>query len=202
MKPDICHIVENATVTFTKKGGQGVLIRNQMILTASHCIDISTEGEMALGDYYIEEINTSKGYFKVSPISLDPLSDIAILGGMDSQEFYDEFIQFEEYGRSTTPVKICRNKLEAGKGFTIFIYSHEKKWITGNAWVGDSESEFIWFRADEPVKRGTSGSGIFNENGELVGIVSRVSELDFSGSAPRPLLALPVWVCRNIYLKY
>ena len=56
----------------------------------------------------------------------------------------------------------------------------------------------IWIKGDEPIKGGTSGSGVFNEKGELVGIVSRTSEQDFSGGAPRPLLALPVWTSRKI----
>jgi hypothetical protein len=201
MKPYIFPKVEKATVTLTKKGGQGILIRNQMILTACHCLDYSTTGDMALGEYFIEEIITHKGILKVSPIFLDPVADIAVLGGLDGQEFYEEFTQFEEFCRNTPPVKICRNRLEIGEKFRIFIYTHKKKWITGFAGLGIHGSHMLWVKSDEAIKGGTSGSGIINEKGELVGVVSWTSEMDYSGSAPRPLLSLPVWVCRKIYSR-
>lgn len=51
MKSDIFSKVENATITITKRGGQGILIRNQMILTACHCIDYSLTGGI-LSFYY------------------------------------------------------------------------------------------------------------------------------------------------------
>jgi hypothetical protein len=199
MKPDISQKVENATVTLTKKGGQGILIRNQMILTACHCIEYSIAGTMALGEYYLEGILTKKGNLKVTPIFLDPVADIAVLGGLDGQEFYEEYNQFEEFCRNTPPVKICRNKLEVDKKFKIFIYTHEKKWITGIASLGIPGSHMLWIKADEAIKGGTSGSGVINEIGEIVGIVSWTSEQDFTGGAQRPLLALPLWVCRKIY---
>jgi len=199
MKFNIFQKVENATVTLTKKGGQGILIRNQMILTACHCIGYSITGDMALGEYYLEEIMTQKGNLKVSPIFLDPVADLAVLGGLDGQEFYEEFIKFEEFCGNTASIRICRDKLEVGKKFKIFIYTHEKKWITGFASMGIHGSHMLWIKADEAIKGGTSGSGVCNEKGEIVGIVSWTSEQDFSGGAPQPLLALPVWVCRKIY---
>jgi S1-C subfamily serine protease len=57
----------------------------------------------------------------------------------------------------------------------------------------------LWVKSDEVIKGGTSGSGVINEKGEIVGIVSWTSEQDLSGGAPRPILALPVWLCRKIY---
>ncbi len=199
MKSDIFSKVENATITLVKKGGQGILIRNQMILTACHCIDYSTTGEMIFGNYSIEEIETQKGNLTVSPLCLEPVKDIGVLGTPDRQEFYEDSLQFEEFCRNSTPIKICRDKLEVSKKFKIFIYSHEKKWISGSAELGNLGSPILWIKTDEPIKWGTSGSGIINEKGEIVGIVSWTSEINYSGGAPRPLLSLPVWLCRQIY---
>ena len=199
MKTEYFSRIENATISILKKGGQGILIRNQMILTACHCLDYSLSGDMVLGEYFIEEIGTKSGNFKVAPMAIEPINDIAALGVVDSQEFYDEYLQFEEFCNNTPPIKICRDKLDAGKKFKIYIYGHEKKWITGYAMLSLPESPMIVIQADEPIKGGTSGSGIINENGEIVGIVSNASEGEYNGIAPRPLLALPVWLCRKIY---
>lgn len=199
MKTEIFTRIENATVTLLKKGGQGILIKNQIILTACHCVDYTLSGDMVLGEYYIEEIVTKLGKFKVAPLAIEPINDIAALGELDSQEFYDEVRLYEEFCNNTPPIKICRNKLKLGEKFMVFIYSHERKWITGHAMLMFPESPMIVIEADEPIKGGTSGSGIINEKGEIVGIVSNASEQAYNGNAPRPLLALPVWICRKIY---
>ncbi len=55
--------------------------------------------------------------------------------------------------------------------------------------------------ADEEIKSGASGGPILNDAGELVGLVSHSSvpkgnEKCDAGCA-LPLLALPVWVCKE-----
>lgn len=199
MKTDIFSIIEMATITIPQKGGQGILVKNQMILTAAHCVDYSLSGGMVLGDYYIEEIKTQSGNLKVTPLCIEPLSDIAVLGALDNQEFFSEVEQFDEFCRNTQPIRICRTKLEVAKKYKIFIFSHEKKWITGYAQLVAPESYTFMIEPDEQIKGGTSGSAIVNEKGEIVGIVSNCSESDEPvGGAPRPHLTLPVWICRLI----
>jgi len=41
--------VAKATVTLLRKGGQGVLVSSNLILTAAHCINYECEGGMVLG---------------------------------------------------------------------------------------------------------------------------------------------------------
>jgi len=201
MDSKIFSKIENATVTLTKKRGQGILVRNNMILTAAHCIDFTTTGEMVLGEYFIEDIETKLGNYKVSPICLEPMLDIAVLGGVDEQDLNEWSEQFKEFCEHTPPIKICRSKFEIQKEFKIYIYSHEKKWITGYAVLVRPDAPALWIKADKPIKGGTSGSGIVNEKGEIVAIVSNAAKQSSDGIAPRPLLALPVWVCREIYKK-
>ena len=200
MKADIFSKIEKATITLIKKGGQGVLIKNQMILTAAHCIEYSFSGSMVLGGYdFYQEIETRTGKFYVSPIAVEPVNDIALLGAPDNQERYIEYEKFDNFCTNTEPILICKNNLEVGKKFKVFIYTHELKWITGYAKLGFPDSPMLWVEANQQVKCGTSGSAIVNEQGEIVGIVSSFSETEKSdGSSPRPLLALPVWICRQI----
>jgi hypothetical protein len=196
-KTDPFSKIENATITLPNKGGQGILVKNQMILTAAHCVDYVLTGGMVLGDYYIEEIKTRSGNLKVAPFCIEPLSDIAVLGALDEQECNSEFQQFDDFCRNTKPIKICRTKLEVYNKFKIF--SHKKKWITGYAQIVIPESHMLSVEVDEKIEGGLSGSAIVNEKGEIVGIVSNFSENVIPyGCAPRPHLTLPVWICHQI----
>lgn len=47
--------VEKATVALQGKGGQGVLVGGNLILTAAHCVTFSLEGYMTMGDPYMEK---------------------------------------------------------------------------------------------------------------------------------------------------
>ena len=59
----------------------------------------------------------------------------------------------------------------------------------------------IWVETEEKIEGGTSGSPIVNDKGELVGIVSSSPEGNlqkYSGLAPLPRVALPVWIYKII----
>ena len=201
MRTEMFSKIEKATVTLIKRVARGVLIKNNMILTASHCVNYDIRGKIDItqGVNYIEEIITWSGKLKVQPLSIEAVSDIAVLGSLDDQEFYSDYEQFEEFCRNTSPIKISRRKFEVNKKFKIFIFTHKKTWISGFAYISFPESQTLLIEPNAPIKRGTSGSGIFDEKGELVGIVNRTSLEKNFGMASRPLLTLPVWICRKIY---
>jgi V8-like Glu-specific endopeptidase len=195
--------IEKATVRITKLGGQGVLVGGNMILTAAHCFDYSLTGGMVLGDYYIEEIKIKRGkILKVAPLAIEPLTDIAALGSVDVQEFGEESINFEEFCEKTKPVHLCLKEFELFQTFTVYINSHESKWISGTATLTYKDAPMLSLETEEVIKSGTSGSPIVNEMGELVGIISHISSdlapIKHNGTAPRPHLALPVWLVHNI----
>ena len=199
MKPKLYKSIEEATITLLKKGGQGILVKNKMILTASHCVSYDLSGRMALGGYYSERLETNSGYCIAVPIFIEPVSDIAVLGPVDDQELFNEYKLFNDFCSITTPVKICREKLEVGKKFRIFIFTHKKEWITGSAKLVLPDCPMLWIEVDEQIKGGTSGSAVVNEDGQIVGIVSTCSfNGPCDGNIPRPLLSLPVWICRRI----
>jgi len=197
--------VEKATVVLLRKGrrrGQGVLVNGNLIVTAAHCVTFSIKGGMALRDYYIEEIKTKDGaVLKVRPIAIEPLSDIAVLGGLDDQEFPEEVVAFEDFCEHTKGVPLFKGTWMFEESFKVYVYTHEGNWLEGKAtnWGARDESSF-WLETDEPIKGGTSGSPIINEEGELVGVVCNAPEnvSPSHGSAPRPHLTLPTWICRQI----
>lgn len=188
--------IEAAVVNLVGKGGQGVLVPGGFILTAAHCLEFNCEGGMVLaGDYFIEEVKTSLGKIKAAPAAIEPISDIAVLGALDNQTFGREADAFENFCRRVKPLMVSRRKLP--REFRVYVYTHERTLIEGVARrVGDDAVLFITTRAQ--IHGGTSGGPIVDEAGEIVGIASNFSDGDSCGTAPRPHLALPAWVCRKI----
>jgi hypothetical protein len=207
--------IEAATVTVTNKGGRGVLVDvgantkfglNLLVLTAAHCIDWKCDGEMALRDFFLEEIESRTGKFRLAPEAVEPVSDVAALMTPDGQEpdFQEDLVAFEEFCEKTAPLHLCTDDLKLFQPFPVFIYTHEHKWVGGTGRLARENAPSLWVEFDGPIKRGTSGSAIVNEAGEIVALVSisggRAINGDVdniensSGPQPRPHLALPVWL--------
>jgi hypothetical protein len=200
MEPKAFKKIEKATVKLTKKGGQGILVNNHYILTAAHCIDYTLNGAMAMGEYFLEELKTHAGIITSAPVFVDPCSDIALLSEPDGQELITQWEQYDEFCMNTSPIKISKMKLEVGKKYNIFIFCHEKRWITGSAQIFNPHSHFINVKANEQIKGGTSGSAIVDEMGEIIGVVSHFIETSgpCEGAAPYIPLCLSVWAKRLI----
>ena len=200
--------VENATVAFTRQGGQGVLVTGNLILTAAHCVDFALTGGMVLGDHYVEGIRTKTGVnLKVSPRAVEPLSDIAALGPLDDQECPNEADGFEWFCELTKPIPLFTGTLAFRESINVYVFTHKGTWLKGKVTQYSTETfHRVCLETEEPIEGGTSGSPVINEAGELVVIVSN-SGNDPAGptggyvgieGAPRPNLTLPRWICRQI----
>lgn len=197
----------DATVKLPRLGSQGVLVPGGFILTAAHCIEWSTSGGMALGDYCLEPILTkSGGRFRVSVDAVEPVADIAVLGAADEQTFSDDADAFESFCETTAAVPIC---VDDFKGTTLgeeeqsvlaHVLTHRGTWIEADV----SEPGFgpagygAWLKAKKKISSGTSGGPIVNDAGHLLGVVSWSGEKTFNGAFPRPHRALPVWIWDRI----
>ena len=110
--------VEAATVrvnlpTDERGQGQGVYVGEHYILSAAHCFEYDTTGGIILGDYVIFDVQTPDGkQLKVSPVFLDPCSDLALLGPCDSQEFSEWEEDFCEWCDAVEPVPIRSRALD------------------------------------------------------------------------------------------
>ncbi len=142
---------------------------------------------------------------KVAPLAVEAVTDIAVLGSLDGQEFSKEAEDFEKFCEDTKPVPLCRREdFVLFQKFQVHIYTHKGTWVTGSAMLCREDAQAFSVESDEQIEGGTSGGPIIDDSGELVGIVSNFSmatdaKHKSSGSTPRPHLALPVWVCRRIF---
>jgi S1-C subfamily serine protease len=197
-------MVADATFTIhTEKDGPGqcVLVEGRLILTAAHCVEWDCEGGMTLGDWHLSKIQTGTGDFTASVLAVEPVSDIAVLGCPDGQEFSEKEAAFDELCRSITPVKLLQHAPEIDKRFPVWIRTHLKTWVAGTATYYGSNSTFS-YETDSLILPGTSGGPIVNHEGDLVGVVSHGPEQAREGkcgaSAGLLPLALPVWVIARI----
>ncbi len=199
---EIIEKVQRATVTLINKGGRGVLVPNNMILTAAHCILYNTEGQMALGEYFLEDVLTITGKIKVTPIAVEPVSDIAVLGQIDGQESPEDMSTYNDFSKGIIPIPLCFDDYIIREPFPVHVYTHKGKWIKGEAMLCTKNGEQLWVDFSEQIEPGSSGSPIVNDAGKLVGIVSHSSfnegQSNSDGLAPRPHLVLPVWICNRI----
>ena len=192
---------DRAIVRLPKLGGHGVLVPGGMILTAAHCIDFSTTGGMVLGDHFIEEIETHIGRIKARPMIVEPVTDVAVLGCPDDQFFPDDADTFEKFCETTIPITLARQRIKYRHPFEVRIRDKDGTWMNGIAETFNQSSPMLWIASDREIKGGASGGPILNTAGELVAIISNSSSPSAEksiGRCPRPLKALPVWICQEI----
>ena len=196
--------IARACVTVVKHDGgrgRGVLVPGNIILTAAHCVAYTTEGALGLGDVCIVEVETRQGPLHTQLLAVEPVGDIAVLGALDGQEFWDETQALDEFCATTPPVPVWLDALPLLQPFPMYIYTHRGQWLQGRAQLSSHEVPSLWIEMPEQLEAGTAGSPIVTERGALIGIVSMAtSESPHGGvgSQPRPHLALPVWVIRRI----
>jgi hypothetical protein len=182
--------------TKERGSGQCVLVEGGHIITAAHCVDWECEGRMALGEFCLSKIRTGSGTLIASTLAVEPVNDIAVLGAPDDQSLPDEALAFDEFVEGTSPVKLQRLPPQVRTPFPVWIRTHIKTWVAGEAtyYFG---SKFAYKTGSE-ICGGTSGGPIVNSVGELVGVVSHSTTSCVQGKyvcdAGLLSLALPVWV--------
>jgi hypothetical protein len=194
-------IVEKATVWLIKYGGQGILVNGNLIITAAHCVEYGLPSEMIYGDFYVQEIETWQGKrLKVTPLFIEPITDMAVLGFNDYIVFPQDATLFDKFCETIKPIPLYMiDQKRLFYELPVFIYYQKGGWVTGTATGNFNTSPIFTIVADQHIIRGTSGGPIVNEAGELVAIVSNFSQTGvYDGTAPSPYLILPPWLSWRI----
>ena len=130
--------IEQATITVktaARGSGRGFLVGGDLIVTAAHCTDFSTDSSMPLGDFYLQIVETRLGKCLLTPYAVEPVADVAVLGAPDNQEpaFGKNVELFESFCEETTPLRLCTEEFELFEPFPVYVFTHEGDWIRGSA---------------------------------------------------------------------
>jgi S1-C subfamily serine protease len=160
-----------------------------------------------LGDFFLVTIIAADGSrLKGQVVAVEPVSDIAVIGSLDSQDFPNEADAFDEFVDSTEGLILSADEFPFGEGFPVHIFTHKEEWISGSATQWCENAQTLFVETSPAVSGGTSGSAVLNDRGEVVGVVSTASEPadetedvgTNDGKCARPCHSLPVWVWQAI----
>lgn len=200
--------VAKATIQFLPHGGQGVLVSGGFVLTASHCLlDPNDEckplrcDHALLNEPIVIEIKTkSAERFKVMPLFVDAISDVAVLGAPDDPDLFEESRLFQQLCNSVVPAQISRRIMDPGETCKAWIHTHDQGWVEAEA-TADLNG-FMMFTTKKQIASNTSGGPIVDEDGKILGVVSESSDCDetmASGRFASAHLYLPVWLSRLVF---
>ena len=209
--PNARHLVSTdhvaaATVRVGLKGeGQGVLVPGNFVLTAAHCVEWTSTGDMTLAEseYLATVSRRNVQPFRLQVVAVEPVSDIAVLGAPDNQEFSDDCDRFEAWLSATAPVPVATPLLTHRESIGVSVFTHAGEWVSGTAThygLGPSNGR-IWVDFATQILAGASGGPVVADDGRLVGLMSHcniVSDGPCNGMMPLAHLALPQWVWRCI----
>jgi len=177
-------------------------IENRLVITAAHCLP---ELPPAHAASFLQErtwkllgtLDGSKEGIPVECLFVNPVADIAVLGGPDSKVFEDSDL-YEELIEAVRPLQI--DKASSGPGWVLSL---ENEWIrtTLELFVSVAGCSL----SIDAVEGGMSGSPILNDAGRAVGVivvgresVSPDDTLTNERCGPQPILTrdLPGWLLR------
>ena len=166
----------------------GVLIDSQTVLTAGHCVDNLFNGQCQYGDCPDDRdfcANTRFAFGWGLKQSLWPLpksqiyhcSRIEKINYRIQQRGWDyALIKLDRPVVGVTPVSLAQTEAQVGQA--VISVSHPlgmpQKISIGSVIAEDMSPNF--FRSDVDTFRGSSGSPLFSEQGELIGLLSQGSE--------------------------
>ncbi|MBA4106061.1 MAG: hypothetical protein C0485_09905 [Pirellula sp.] len=194
--------IVRAIVKLPKLNGLGALLAGEMVITAAHCIGWSLEGGMALGDTYHEEIETASGVrFFTSPIFIDPIADIAVLGPVDDQQpsLRSHYASFCDFSESVSGLKLSTVNPDLFAKIPLRVRTHTGEWNSGYGQFCEPLRRLLFCETSQQIIGGTSGSPILDKNGDVMAVISHGTDMrdgdEFcEGSAGFAARCLPAWV--------
>ena len=75
------------------------------------------------------EIETVHGLLHVAPLALDPVSDIAVLGALDNQEFWEQVLAYQAWCEAVTPANLAIISFPSVGNSADFTWPHLPAWF-------------------------------------------------------------------------
>lgn len=174
---EVYNSYKDAIISLPEKGGTGVFVTGDLIITATHCIQFQTDGSMPLNNQNLSIIQTKNhGTFKANVLYAELINDLAILGPADDQECYDDYSKYLDYCSKVKPMQVYPGKFEElFKKYEAYIFNFEGELLKIKHKKTMPEAQLHFFESENTLKFGYSGSPIVNKHGHVIGIVSNTS---------------------------
>jgi hypothetical protein len=213
LRENIQERVRAATVRLLPRGGQGVLVPGDRILTAAHCVAWANKSGMVWRRELRQSVRTQDGQeFQTEVCAVEPVADIAVLEARTlpqvlqdcNLQLLQDYNVFRNFTARIAAVPLYPHAIPYRDNLPIWVLTPQGHWITGTAARddgSDSPSGQIYLQTQALLENGTSGGPIVDQHGQLVGIVSESpksaahrNQTVYSASGPIPCLALPRWL--------
>ncbi len=132
-------------------------------------------------------------------VFVDPVSDVAVLGGPSHDDLYDELERFEELVNNVPALAVgsvpATPRQDDPKTSALML-------SLGGAWFGCTvrrRGHFLWWDdVAQGIESGMSGSPIISETGEAVGVVTCGHGKEYDPPQPAIAQTLPHWLAAQL----
>jgi len=207
LEKSIVNVYGGRNFEGSRSWGMGFVTLDGYVITAAHCIRTYPDEVWDQTGPIPVELKSFSGRKTVTAfaVGLERCLDLAILSSLgDSslpqcEEAFDEFISSQE------SAAISLDEPELGAKFNVHIFTHNKKWITGQTCIYNPRQPGLTVELMDNADQagpGTSGAPVFDDSGKVVGIVCRGPIGIPEVQVLRLSMALPGWMLLEIQGKH
>ncbi len=175
----------------------GFLTPAGRIITAAHCLPRLPRPDRFADDRVLVLVRDPRHPDRTARVvveSVDPCSDVAVLGVFESES---EDGSFHELIQDLEPAPLALDEEGSELDLRVRVRTHLGEWLSGACASFGPAQTLLDIKLDDPsarISEGTSGAPIFDDSGRVLAIVTN-THLGRPGlSGVRLATALPRWV--------